>query len=355
MKYSFNSIILLLFFITKIQGQLTAEIPGRPDNLTQSQVDQLLADGHMNFDGLRFDNKRMEFINFDKGSFRGTTFNGTILNDGVARRKSPDLERFDFESTNFYICKLKRVEFSNWKFIKTTFQGDSIVDGKFTNCVFSNTRFYNSILKKLRFEANSQTVFENNEFYTTVLEGNYFNNIEFKGGAFGTNVVFNSCNFYNVNFINVKFLKVDRASPVNFNAGCYFDNVKFTSVDFNAVNLGDKNTPTWLQNVSFINAVWRNGSTNSSFNEKCNFRGAATVLQNVDFTNSTFNDITFGEENANYKLTVKQCRFANCNFIGKTIFYNCNLENSTFPPVADMQTAGVKFIKCTNAPYNSAQ
>lgn len=88
-------------------------IPGRPDNLSQAVVDELLANGEMNFDGFRFDNKRMDFINFNKGSFRGTTFNNTVLNDGVARRKNPEPDKFDFEDANFFKSKLQRVAFSH--------------------------------------------------------------------------------------------------------------------------------------------------------------------------------------------------------------------------------------------------
>jgi uncharacterized protein YjbI with pentapeptide repeats len=347
------SVFCLQFFFPA-QAQLTSfPIPGRPDNLTQGQVDQLLANGQMNFDGLRFDNKRMEFINFDKGSFRGTTFYNTILNDGIARRKSAEPDRFDFEDANIYLSKLKRVSFFNWKFLRTMFQGDSITDATFKYCSFIENKIYNSYLLNVKFNNGSRTSLNNMQIYTSTLEGNRFDSLRFNGGAFGAMVNFKSSVFNEMEFFNVNFMKVGSQEPVKFSAGCSFQNVKFTSSTLEGVVFGEPQTSSWLANVTFDNIIWRNGSAKASFNENCLFKGPATLLQNINFTSSVFNGISFGIQNASYKLDIKQCQFNNCVFNSAITFYNCNLANSTFPSTSILQAAGVKFINCLNAPYNS--
>jgi uncharacterized protein YjbI with pentapeptide repeats len=353
MKHISITILITYFFSFTINAQLKPfPIPGRPDNLTQGNIDQLLANGQINFDGLRFDNKRMEFINFDKGSFRGTTFYNTILNDGVARRKIAEPDRFDFEDTNIYLSKLKRVNFSNWKFLRTVFQGDSITDSDFKYCFFNDTKFYNSYLIRVKFKNNIETTLYNNQFYSCILDGNRFEGVKFNGGSF-CDVNFKSAVFNEVDFFNVNFMKVGILNPVKFSAGCSIQNTKFTSCTLVNVIFGSQETNTRFSNVTFDNIIWTNGSVIGSFNDNCVFKGPATLLQNVNFMNSTFNGINFGILNVNYKITIKQCQFNNCVFNSPITFYNCNLENSTFPSVSILQASGVKFINCLYAPYNS--
>ena len=142
-KFSLLLSIFLILDSRVLHAQLSAPpIPGRPDNLTQADVDRLLANGNLNFDGLRFENKRMEFINFDKGSFRGTTFYNTKLDMGVARRKTAFPDRFDFEDANFIVSRLKDVHLSHWKFTRVVLQADSVVNSSFTTCPFSAIKAY---------------------------------------------------------------------------------------------------------------------------------------------------------------------------------------------------------------------
>ena len=350
----FLFVIVITYQQVKAQGGYVAfAIPGRPDSFTQGQVDQLLANGNMNFDGIRFDNKRMEFINFDKGSFRGTTFYNTILNDGVARRKNAEPDRFDFEDANFYVNKLKRVRLNYWKFLRTLFNGDSITDGTFKYCSFTDSKFYNAYIINNRFTGSAATVFNNIEFYSCTLKDNFFDSIKFNGGALLGEVKFITNYFNNVEFFNTNFIRSGTLNPVKFTAACSFKNVKIKSCSLDGVVLGEAPAGMWIENTTFENANWRNGKATASFNENCSFTGAVGNLQNIDFTTSTFNSFIFGQQPANYKLPIKMCRFNNCTFNGPVIFYNCNLEGTIFPAVSVLQAANVKFINCLNAPYVS--
>ncbi len=353
MKQLILSFCFLMSAFFTVHAQYTFIVPGRPDNLTQAQVDQLLANGQMNFDGLQFRDKRMEFINFDKGSFRGTTFYASILNDGIARRKTAEPDRFDFEDANIIATKLKRVSFSNWKFLRTMFQADSITDGEFKNCAFTDNKFYSSYIIRVKFNNGLRIPFENIQFYATTIDGCTVDSIKFNGGAFASEVKFKSTNFSAVEFFNVNFMKVSTLSPVKFTEACSFRNVKLRSCVMESVVLGEAPSGMWISKLNFENTTWRNGLATASFNDSCTFTGQAALLQNVNFTTSTFNSASFGLPGAAYKLPVKLCRFINCTFNGAVTFYNCNLEGTTFPAVAILQAAGVRFINCLFAPYNS--
>lgn len=332
---------------------LSQTVPGRPDNLSQAVVDELLANGEMNFDGLRFDNKRMDFINFNKGSFRGTTFNNTVLNDGVARRKNPEPDKFDFEDANFFRSKLKRVTFSHWKFIRSAFQADSVSDAKFYNCVFNASKFQSCFFNNVNFNNGLQNAVVNSHFYTCLFDGCKFDSVRFEGGVFTSSSRFSSTTFKTVRFFNVNFGKVSPSSGTTFTGGSHFDDAQFISSNLEGAVLGEANQSIWFQNVGFDNVNWRHASVNASFNARCMIKGAATILNNTDFTTSVFNDVVFGVQNAPYMLKIKQCKFDNCQFLGNAIFYNCDLENSTFPPRQVLEDAGVRFVNCLNAPYNS--
>lgn len=352
MKLTLVFFCFLMITVFTVHAQLTFPVPGRPDNLSQAQVDQLLANGEINFDGLRFDNKRMEFINFDKGSFRGTTFYICTLNDGIARRKMAEPDKLDFEDANFIATKLKRVSFSNWKFLRTTFLADSITDAEFKNCMFTENKFYSLYLSKVKFNNGLRMAFENVQFYASAIEGCTIDSIKFNGGAFSSEVKFTSTNFNAVEFFNVNFMKVASLSPVKFTGACSFRNVKLKSAVMESLILGDAPAGMWISKLSFENTIWRNGMATASFNDSCTFTGQAAQLQNINFTTSFFNSAVFGVQNAVYKLPVKLCRFINCTF-GPVTFFNCDLEGTTFPPVTVLQAAGVRFINCLNAPYNS--
>lgn len=353
MKQTILILCLLLTAVFTVHAQLTFFVPGRPDNLTQAQVDQLLANGTMNFDGFRFDNKRMDFINFDKGSFRGTTFYNCVLNDGIARRKTAEPDRLDFEDANIIATKLKRVSFSNWKFLRTMFQADSITDAEFKNCAFTENKFYSSSIIRVKFNNGLRIPFDNGQFYATAIDGCTIDSIKFNGGAFNSEVKFISTNFTAVEFFNVNFMKVGSLNAVKFTGACSFRNVKLRSSNMESVILGEVAGGMWISKLSFENTMWRNGLATASFNDSCTFTGQAALLQNVNFTTSTFNSASFGVPGASYKLPVKLCRFNNCTFNGPVTFYNCNLEGTTFPAEAVLQAAGVRFINCLFAPYNS--
>lgn len=353
MKQILPFFCMLMLAVAPATAQLTFIIPGRPDALIQAEVDKLLANGEMNFDGLQFKDKRMEFMNFDKGSFRGTTFYNCILNDGVARRNIAQPDRFDLEDANILVSKLKRVSFFNWKFLRTVFQADSITDGEFKNCAFTENKFLASTIIKVKFNNGLRIPFENVQFNATLVDGCTIDSIKFNGGAFGSDVKFVSTNFSAVEFFNMPFLKVSSFNPVKFTGGCSFRNVKIRAANMESVILGEAPAGMWISRLSFENTVWRNGSATASFNDSCTFTGQAALLQNINFTTSTFNSAVFGVQSAAYKLPVKQCRFNTCTFNGPVVFYNCNLEGTTFPEITVLQAAGVKFINCLFAPYNS--
>jgi uncharacterized protein YjbI with pentapeptide repeats len=352
-KHYFSAFILL-FYAHIATAQLQEPVaPGRPDNLNQAQVDQLLAQSAMNFDGFRFDNKRFDFINFEKGSFRGTTFYKSTLNDGISRRKASDPDKLDFESTYFYMCKLNRVNFAHWKFLNTTFFADSITDGTFKYCPFTDVKFYSDYIGKMKFNNGSMVPFKNVQFYSCRLDGGGFDSVKMIGGAFSakcqlSNVGFNAVEFNATNFIRHAALGVN-----TFNNGCRFSNVKFISATLDGAAFGTSGGTTWFENVRFENIQWNTATAYISFNGSCLFIGAATNIQSVNFATSVFNSAIFGEKNAPYKMPVRRCNFASCTFNGPVIFYNCNFENTTFPAEAVLKAAGVKFIDCLFAPYNS--
>lgn len=331
-------------------AQLTANIPGRPDNLSQAQVDMLLGNGEMNFDGFRFDNKRMDYINFAKGSFRGTTFYNTVLDFGVARRTAPEPDRFDFEEANIYLSKLKNTYFAYWKFTRAVFQADSIVDAVLSRCSFTDTKFYNTKFIRTRFNNGLGQVLNGTQFFSCTFEGGRFDSLKLTGGAINVDTRFRGTVFNEAEIANTLISKVGNFAPV-FEA-CSFINTKFSSVTLTGVTFDLPALKTAFQNVAFNNVNWTGGTVHAAFMEPCIFTGPSSRLQNIDFASSVFNNTVFGAVNATYKLPIRQCNFTACTFNGAT-FYHCNLENSVFPPVADLQAAGVRFYNCLNAPYNS--
>lgn len=335
----------------KASGQLRGfPIPGRPDNLTQAQVDLLLGNGEMNFDGFRFDNKRMDYINFAKGSFRGTTFYNTVLDYGVARRKTPEPGKFDFEDANIYLCRLKNTHFAYWNFSHAVFQGDSITDASLLGCTFTDAKFYNTYFVRTRFNNSLKNTLHNAQFFTCTFDGGRFDSLKLVDGAINVNTRFKGTVFNEVELSGTLISRIGTEAPV-FEA-CTFINSKFTSVTLTGVIFDLPALKTNFQNVLFNNVVWTGGRVNAVFSTPTRFIGPSARLQGVDFATSVFNDMVFGVQNVAYKIPIRQCIFTACTFNG-TIFYNCNFEACVFPPVADLQGAGVKFINCTNAPYNS--
>ena len=316
---------------------------GKTDFLDQKGLDLLLADRAMNFDGLRFDAKRLDYANLALGSYRGTVFNNCNLSN-VSGRRDVITTDHDFQKTRIEAGTNKDMSFSFWKFRDVLFYNTSIENSNFSNCLFTSegnglVSFNTVNLKNVQFSHTADGYFKNIVHSNTSFESCRFDDAKFYG-TLHFNTRFTACNFYNNLWQGVSFNNT-QVSPSRITGG-YFSKMKIVGGDYSQIRIeAYGGMKPQFSETEIVNAIFTGSTIEAWFKENCKINGL-NDFSRVNFTSSIFEDTTFGSTAQGMRFNLKNANFSGVEFRSNVKFIKCDLTGAIWPA----NVSNVQFIDC---------
>lgn len=324
----------------------------RTDIYTQKEVDIMLANGNYCFDGFVFKSKQFDYLDLEKGSFRGVIFDGCRLDDAIVRRTAYNNTEFDFEQTQIKnSSQIKNLDINYWKFNKGGIINSEIRDSEFKNCIFNETGFNNVVFKNVKFKNYNDGYM--NDFYSlnSRFEGCRFDSTLFLSCVTWANT-FSGCVFNGCEIKWTALLPYGYGGTPTKMEYCTFLGGRFFSGDQSNIEIFHVGAWSEFYGVEFSLINWRNAKVKGWFKENC-FFSAGSNFEGLDWTSSIFEDTKFNNTNSTVTFNIKNCNFSGCEFRPGVEFNNCKFTGVSFPPTASLQNAGVKFYNCQGAPYDN--
>lgn len=305
----------------------------KTDLLSQKELDILLAGSDLNFDGLKFKDKRLDYANFSLGSFRGTIFESCNLKYVNGKREAISSQT-DFEDTRVIGGINENMNFVNWKFIDSRFDNTSIKNSNFSDCIFSSNKsghvtFFNITFEKSYFTNTDQGYFKNITQFNTKFEQTRFTNVDFyNSGYFNTqfiNCVFHGGKWQGVVFNNVQV-------PPSKILGGFYSNIYIYSGNHSSIIIDKLGlVRPEFSGVQFVNTNFSNSKINAWFKDEFKIFGSSSNFSNIDFKESIFENGSFGSEEQVSLINLKNCDFSKCEFRAQVKFTKCDLTGAKFP------------------------
>lgn len=324
---------------------------GKVDSLDQRDIDLLLAQKALNFNGLRFDDKRFDFADFSSGSYRGTFFNNCNLSNIVALNDSHENKynsKHNFNQTEIKKGINKNQLFVFWSFNNSFFYKTLIEKSKFDNCIFIGKRdglvnFHTVTIKNSSFSNSKEGQLNGITLAFTRFESCRFDDIKFYDSVHFDSEYIN-CNFYGGLFQDLSF------SPTMKNKiiGGYFNNLQIRNCDFSEIIIDKIGlVHPKLKSVQIEGAYFSSAKIDAWF-EDCHIN---SLYQNgdfnsVDFSTSIIENTVFGLKDSYSLFQMKKCDFSKVEFRNSVKFIKCDLTGSTWPS----NISSVKFIDCVGNP-----
>lgn len=317
----------------------------KDETLSQKEIDQLLAQNALEFNGLKFVNKRFDFADFSDGAYKGTYFlNCNLTNiSGVSDKTSTE---YQFTETKFETGTNNKWLFKYWKFDTFMFFNMIIDNAKFYDCIFYSTsdngivNINNTTIKNTLFDFTNDGYIKLNSIGKSSFESCNFKNIKFYTTVHFEskyeNCVFNGGLFQGVSFNN------SQVPPSRFKGGILRD-LKIIGGDFSRIIIEQHGmSKTMIDNTEFVNVFLNNADINAWFMNNSKIYGLGNY-SSINFKNSIFENTTFGSDTpATYKANFRNCNFTGCDFRENVKFVNCDLNGATFPA----SIPNVQFINC---------
>ena len=315
----------------------------KPDLIDQKSLDMLFSQKALNFDGLKFDTKRFDYVNFSLGSFRGTYFLNSTLTNITGKREMITNDN-DFTFTRFEGGTNKDWGFSFWKFRDCVFSGTTVENSKFDNCIFSSDlsgtyTFFNALFKLVTFNNTNDGYFKLAGQSKTTYEQCTFKDVKMYGFvSFETK--FTACTFVNGIWQGLGFNNTQ--VPPSRITGGFFSKLKIIAGDYSKMiiepNGGFKPS---FESVEITNSIFAGANINAAFRENCKISGTGSFA-NINFQQSIFENVVFGSNVQSPRSNMQNCNFSGCDFQANTQFIKCDLRGATFPG----NTANIQFIDC---------
>lgn len=328
-------------FVVTISGTTKSDL------LNQKEVDLLLSQSDLNFDGLVFNDKKFDFSNFNLGSYRGTKFLKCNLSNVTAIRPSIGTQT-DFEYTTISEGVTENMTFQNWKFIQSIFFKTTLNNIIFNDCILTGgsgvvtfnqaklfgARFTNSQQGYFKEIAQNQTEhvssrFENVKFYQCVSWGNIYQN----------------CSFFDCEWRGSAMLPYGGIKGKIL--GGFFKNLVIYSGDYSDIQIlkNGLSYPEFTDlNITF--SKFRNAVIDAWFKTSLTIIAPGGDYSYIDFKTSIFEAGIFGNSNMNTNMNMQNCDFSKCDFRGNVTFTKCDLRGATFP--SDLSR--ITFIDCIGRP-----
>jgi len=325
----------------------------RVDSLNQKELDQLLASRSLNFDGFVFLEKRFDYVNLALGSFRGTKFTKSVLSYATFLKKSIDADKYDLDGTKIEDSDNSNLSFSFCRFRDLIIFRTNLSQIKLNNCFIEGGNFNSSTID---IAFNNELLTEGGEIkgvqvFKSTFKGT-ISDVKFTQNTF-TGTDFSACTFTKAGFKGNTFSPFGADAQTSFN-DCNFTDCSFDGDTFTKIKIGGSSNRE-MSGVKFKSVKLDGATIDTHFTNNCLFVDglSRSSMQNVDFASSTFEATQFGNETSLNKMNCKGSVFSTSVFLRDVVFHNCDLTNAKFPTVTVLQDAGVRFISCIKAPYNS--
>lgn len=331
--------------IQKEDFKFEKDFTTKDESLNQKEIDQLLSQNALNFNGLKFVSKRFDFADFSDGAYRGTLFSNCNLTN-ISGISDKIVNEYQFTETKFEAGINNKWLFKFWKFDSFIFINMLIENPKFYDCIFYSTsdngivNFNNTTFKNALFDFTNEGYMKLNGINKTTFESCTFKNIKFYTTTHFEskyiNCVFNNGLFQGVSFSNTPL-------PPNRIQGGLFKDMKFVGGDLSRLIIEPYGSKTLIDNTEFVNVILNNADINAWFLNNTKIYGL-TNYSSINFRNSIFENTTFGAATPTSPLAnFKNCNFSNCEFRENVKFINCDLTGAIFPSPTP---TNIQFINC---------
>jgi uncharacterized protein YjbI with pentapeptide repeats len=308
---------------------------------------KLLVDAHGSFEGFRVEGRNFNYVNLQSFNFNNSFLNKDTLAQSFAISSDQlELKSNSFKETYIVNSLISSANFKNWNFVSdqlittdnwfmnkinyTEFndvlmRNIGIRECTFDNCIFRNTNY--GSFKKVQFNKVKLTnlliedaKFEGSAFYNLTAIGGHIRRSQFDNTRIASTSSIQGITMHG------KF------TSCSFGQGLSLQTTTITGAEFNG---GTFDQVEFLQDHSYI---------------------VDTKFINVYFVDVKFgltglNNVSIGDPNGGTtKKMMARCDFRAVKFGSQVIFLNINFQGCQFPPRADLDKWGVKFIGCENEP-----
>lgn len=319
----------------------------KSDLLNQKEVDLLLAQSDLNFDGLVFNDKKFDFSNFNLGSYRGTKFLKCNLSNVVAIRPAIGAQA-DFEYTTISEGITENITFQNWKFIKSAFFKTQLNDVIFNDCILTGgsavVTFNQAKLFGARFTNSQQGYFKEIAQYQTEHVSSRFENVKFYQCVSWGNI-YQNCSFFDCEWRGSSMLPYGNIKGKIL--GGFFKNLEIYSGDYSDIQIlkNGLSYPEFTDlNITF--SKFRNAVIDAWFKNSLTIIAPGGDYSNIDFKTSIFEAGIFGNSDMYTNMNMRNCDFSQCEFRGNVTFTKCDLNGAKFP--SDLSK--ITFTDCIGRP-----
>lgn len=347
MKY----LVLYIFFsflCMEVDAQISART-SKTDVFLQKDIDILLAANQLSWNGLRIENKKLDFANLSKGSYRGTIFKNCNLIKMQAINDTLS-SKIDFLETIIEKCPLKNAHFSFWKIHDCSFVNSRIIQTNFNNTDFSNlaipglATFNVDTIESCTFNTPNAGGLNSVVFSKSIIKDCSFLKVKMNNtNAFST--TFQNCIFSNGTIKNCSWGGSMSQSKI---VGGKFENVviqggSYDRLVFDSFGL----SKVIFEKVEIVSAIFTNVSLKVWIRGGSKFYGLNNFSGN-NFKNSIIEDAEFGSSLGTVLFNMKNSNFSKVEFRNNIKFEKCDLTGSLWP--ANM--SGVTFIGCKGCTFS---
>lgn len=313
--------------------------------ILQKDAEMLAGGGLYSFDGMKLVNLNLSYLDFAKGSHRGTFYSGVNLRNSIGVKKALGESDNDLTSTTFGTgTKLINTRFRNWRIQDSWFTGCTIDSSSLVNTIMENTTFTDVTLK-------NTTITHNRE--------SFWNNVLFKGRSVSDGLVIDKGRLFNTSFAGMTMTN-SRITNSNINSwrctGSTANPVKFIGMRFDSDSILNMNlVSTTLAGTDSINnlSVFENCYLSTLNFQTCQIGAEFTntkwklgYVVNTHFLKSVFNRLQVtGGADPSQQVVFNNCNFSRSRFDGEVVFTYCNFTNCRWP--AGPKPANVQFVNCT--------